>query len=190
MDVTPPNARKGYIYASWSKSDMNSVQKVHPLRDKIRTLKSIAYSMEDDLGLGAFVITEFIKGKTLDKSRKENSKKPKSGLQSNIDEKLQEIVYRQVANFFLDLAEHKFDRIGSLSFDDGGILYQDDHRSGGHQLVEQERLHLDDADEVEQICPELKRIKILREVDANGKAHLVEKNHITLRMLFDAHCWI
>jgi hypothetical protein len=34
---------------------------------KIRTPKLIAYGMEDDLGLGPFVITEFIKGKTLDK---------------------------------------------------------------------------------------------------------------------------
>jgi hypothetical protein len=29
-------------------------------------------------------------------------------------------VYRQVANILLELAEHKFDRIGSLSFEDGG----------------------------------------------------------------------
>jgi hypothetical protein len=39
---------------------------------KIRTPKLIAYGMEDDLGLGPFVITEFIKGKTLDKLWKEN----------------------------------------------------------------------------------------------------------------------
>jgi hypothetical protein len=86
----------------------------------IRTPKLIAYGMEDDLGLGPFVITEFIKGKTLDKLWKENPKEPRSGLRSDIDEKVQEIVYRQVANILLELAEHKFDRIGSLSFDDRG----------------------------------------------------------------------
>jgi len=86
----------------------------------IRTPKLIAYGMEDDLGLGPFVITEFIKGKTLDKLWKENPKEPRSGLRSDIDEKVQEIVYRQVANILLELAEHKFGRIGSLSFDDGG----------------------------------------------------------------------
>ncbi|PVH71816.1 hypothetical protein DL98DRAFT_520862 [Cadophora sp. DSE1049] len=58
--------------------------------------------------------------KTLDKLWKENPKEPRSGLRSDIDEKVQEIVYRQVANILLELAEHKFDRIGSLSFDDGG----------------------------------------------------------------------
>lgn len=29
-------------------------------------------------------------------------------------------MYRQVANILLELADHKFDRIGSLSFDDSG----------------------------------------------------------------------
>ncbi|KAG9235339.1 hypothetical protein BJ875DRAFT_399272 [Amylocarpus encephaloides] len=86
---------------------------------KIRTPNLIAYGMEDDLGLGPFAITELIKGKTLDKLWKENSKEPRSGLRSDIDEKVQEIVYRQVANILLELSEHRFDRIGSLSFDDG-----------------------------------------------------------------------
>lgn len=52
------------------------------------------------------------------------------------------------------------------------------------QLVEQGKLALDDCDQIEQICPELKNIKILKSVDANGKPELVEKkNRITLRML-------
>ncbi|KAH8765893.1 hypothetical protein F5882DRAFT_474452 [Hyaloscypha sp. PMI_1271] len=72
----------------------------------IRAPKLIAYGMEDDLGLDPFVITEFIKGKTLDKLWKENPKEPRSGLRSDIDEKVQEIVYRQVANILLELAEH------------------------------------------------------------------------------------
>lgn len=52
------------------------------------------------------------------------------------------------------------------------------------QLVEQGKLSLDDADMIERIAPELKRIRILKSVDENGKAELVEKkNRITLRML-------
>lgn len=86
----------------------------------IRTPELIAYSMEDDLGLGPFVITEFIKGKTLDTLWKENPNEPRSGLRSNIDEKVQDIVYRQVANILLELVNHNFDRIGSLSFENGG----------------------------------------------------------------------
>ncbi|KAG4437463.1 hypothetical protein IFR05_007068 [Cadophora sp. M221] len=38
----------------------------------------------------------------------------------DIDKEVQEIVYRQAANILLELAEHKFDRIGPLSFDDSG----------------------------------------------------------------------
>ena len=52
------------------------------------------------------------------------------------------------------------------------------------QLVERGSLNLDDADQVEKLCPELKAMKILKGVDENGKAELVEKkNRITLRML-------
>jgi aminoglycoside phosphotransferase (APT) family kinase protein len=89
-------------------------------KTQIRIPKLIAYGMEDDLGLGPFIITEFIRGKSLDKLWKENPKEPRSRLRLDIDEKDQETVYRQVANILLELAVHKFDRIGSLSLDDGG----------------------------------------------------------------------
>ncbi len=52
------------------------------------------------------------------------------------------------------------------------------------QLVEQGKLSLDDADLVEKICPELKDMKILKDVDAKGKPTFVDKkNRITLKML-------
>lgn len=52
------------------------------------------------------------------------------------------------------------------------------------QLVEQGKLALDDADLVEKLCPELKDVQILKDVDAKGKPTLVEKkNRITLKML-------
>lgn len=52
------------------------------------------------------------------------------------------------------------------------------------QLVEQGKLALDDADQVEEICPELKTIRILEKVDESGKGYFVDKkNRITLRML-------
>ena len=57
------------------------------------------------------------------------------------------------------------------------------------QLVEQGKLSLDDADMLEKILPELKDMKILKSVDENGKAELVEKkNRITLRMLLSHTC--
>ena len=52
------------------------------------------------------------------------------------------------------------------------------------QLVEKGKLDLDSSDQAEQLCPELKTMKILKNVDENGKAELVEKkNRITIRML-------
>lgn len=52
------------------------------------------------------------------------------------------------------------------------------------QLVEQGKLALDDPDLVEKICPELKEIKILKDVDAHGKPTFVDKKtRITLKML-------
>lgn len=52
------------------------------------------------------------------------------------------------------------------------------------QLVENGTLALDDADQVERICPELISIRILKGVDDLGKPELVDKKtRITLRML-------
>ncbi|KAL8941232.1 MAG: hypothetical protein Q9216_002365 [Gyalolechia sp. 2 TL-2023] len=52
------------------------------------------------------------------------------------------------------------------------------------QLVEQGQLRLDDADHLEEICPELKKIRILKNVDEYGKPELIDKkNRMTLRML-------
>lgn len=53
------------------------------------------------------------------------------------------------------------------------------------QLVEQGRLGLDDADQLETVAPELRDIKVL-ERTATGDFRLVEKkNRITLRMLLN-----
>ncbi|KAH7121538.1 beta-lactamase/transpeptidase-like protein [Dactylonectria macrodidyma] len=53
------------------------------------------------------------------------------------------------------------------------------------QLVEQGLLQLDDADQVESICPELRDVKVLTRT-AEGKFELVDKiRRITLRMLLN-----
>lgn len=52
------------------------------------------------------------------------------------------------------------------------------------QLVEQGKLRLDDADQVEKLCPELKKPKILRGFDEYRNPILEpKKTGITLRML-------
>ncbi|KAI4133525.1 MAG: hypothetical protein LQ341_006155 [Variospora aurantia] len=52
------------------------------------------------------------------------------------------------------------------------------------QLCEQGKLSLDDPDKVNEGGPELKTIRILRQVDEHGKPELVDKtNRITLKML-------
>ncbi|KAL8741907.1 MAG: hypothetical protein Q9184_008328, partial [Pyrenodesmia sp. 2 TL-2023] len=43
------------------------------------------------------------------------------------------------------------------------------------QLCEQGQLNLDDADKVEELCPELKSVRILKNVDESGKLELVDK---------------
>lgn len=78
----------------------------------------IAWGTSDDnsLGLGAFIIMEFIEGESLGKILEE-CPEPEHGsiLKSSIDENDLEIVYRQVANILLQLSEHDFSQIGSLS---------------------------------------------------------------------------
>lgn len=57
------------------------------------------------------------------------------------------------------------------------------------QLVENGTLALDDADQVEELCPELKSVQILTSVDDTGKAHFIDKQtRITLRMLMTHTC--
>jgi CubicO group peptidase (beta-lactamase class C family) len=52
------------------------------------------------------------------------------------------------------------------------------------QLVEQGKLSLDDADQAETLCPQLKAAKVLKGFDENDKPILVpKKTGITLRML-------
>lgn len=52
------------------------------------------------------------------------------------------------------------------------------------QLVEQGKADLDSADQLEKVVPEMKEVKIIEGVDADGKPKLKEKkNKITLRML-------
>ncbi|KAL8885862.1 MAG: hypothetical protein Q9215_006336 [Flavoplaca cf. flavocitrina] len=52
------------------------------------------------------------------------------------------------------------------------------------QLCEQGKISLDDADRLEEVCPELRKIRILKSVDEYGKTEMVDKaNRITLRRL-------
>lgn len=52
------------------------------------------------------------------------------------------------------------------------------------QLCEQGKISLDDADKIEELCPELKEIRILKSVNEQGKPELIDKKtRITLRML-------
>lgn len=53
------------------------------------------------------------------------------------------------------------------------------------QLVEQGRLHLDDAQQIEQLSPELRDVKVLEQTP-DGEYRLIEKERkITLRMLLN-----
>ena len=52
------------------------------------------------------------------------------------------------------------------------------------QLCEQGKISLDDVDRLEEVCPELRKTRILKSVDEYGNTEMLDKaNRITLRML-------
>ncbi|KAL4807438.1 hypothetical protein BDV18DRAFT_167968 [Aspergillus unguis] len=73
-------------------------------------------SHENPLGLGAFIIMEFIEGEPLDMILRQGTGPEDShSLRQDISDEELEIVYRQMANILLELSAHDFSRIGSLS---------------------------------------------------------------------------
>lgn len=106
------------------------------LRNEVATLKYIkektdipvptviAYGMADDnpTGLGPFLITNFIQGTQLSEMLKSDSVDEQGDkvLSNDIPDSTLEVVYQQIALVILQLANHDFDRIGSLSLDDDG----------------------------------------------------------------------
>lgn len=78
----------------------------------------IAWGISEDnsLGLGAFIIMEFVEGEPLGEIL-EMHPRPESGqiLKTDIHDTDLDIIYRQIANIFLELSKHDFPQIGSLS---------------------------------------------------------------------------
>lgn len=84
----------------------------------------IAYGMADDnpTGLGPFLITTFVEGTPLGEMLKADYPDEQGDkiLRSDIPDSTLEVVYRQIADVILQLSEHDFDQIGSLSLDSNG----------------------------------------------------------------------
>jgi hypothetical protein len=67
------------------------------------------------LGLGPFIMMDFINGVSLSDILKDpNAEKPTRLMREDISDSTIEILYRQMANFLLQLFKLDFDRIGSL----------------------------------------------------------------------------
>lgn len=68
------------------------------------------------VGLGAFIIMEFIEGQSLGELWEMNPP-PESGqiLKADISDRDLDIIYRQMVNIMLELSEHEFSHIGALS---------------------------------------------------------------------------
>ncbi|KAL4920049.1 kinase-like domain-containing protein [Aspergillus aurantiobrunneus] len=77
----------------------------------------IAWGVSDEnpLGLGPFMIMEFIEGQPLDMIFGERAPDDAHVLRPGISDDEFRIVYRQIANILLELSAHNFPRIGSLS---------------------------------------------------------------------------
>ncbi|KAK6008412.1 hypothetical protein QM012_000315 [Aureobasidium pullulans] len=83
----------------------------------------IAYgsaSENHDSEIGPFVISEWVDGKSLN-SMLEELPRPEWGpvLRDDIDDDIFYKIYIQIAEILLELASHRFDKIGSLSIQDG-----------------------------------------------------------------------
>ncbi|KAL4956341.1 hypothetical protein BDW69DRAFT_203338 [Aspergillus filifer] len=76
-------------------------------------------SHENPLGLGAFIIMTFIEAVYLDTVLRQGrpGEEEDHTLRSDISDKELETIYRQIANFLLDLSVHDLPRIGSLVVD-------------------------------------------------------------------------
>lgn len=67
------------------------------------------------LGLGPFIMMDFISGVSLsDLLQDPNAERPSRVMRGDISDSDIEVIYRQLANFFLQLSKLDFDQIGSL----------------------------------------------------------------------------
>lgn len=73
------------------------------------------YAASNPLGLGPFIIMDFIDGVSLSDLLKDpNAERPSRVVREDISDGELEFIYRQMANFLLQLFQIDFDRIGSL----------------------------------------------------------------------------
>ncbi|KAJ5477831.1 hypothetical protein N7530_003340 [Penicillium desertorum] len=66
------------------------------------------------LGLGPFIMMDFINGVSLSSLLQDPAEKPTRVIKADISDSDIEVIYRQLANFLLQLFKLDFDRIGSL----------------------------------------------------------------------------
>jgi len=71
-------------------------------------------SSDNPLGLGSFIIMEFIEGEPLDRILRQGTGPQERILRSDISDRQLETIYRQIANILLELSAHDFLEIGSL----------------------------------------------------------------------------
>jgi aminoglycoside phosphotransferase (APT) family kinase protein len=90
-------------------------------KTKIPVPALVAYGMgcDNHLGLGPFIITEFVKGRPLSEVLQVNPPDPSGKiLRPDIEDSTLDVVYRQIADILIELSRHDFDKIGSLTLDD------------------------------------------------------------------------
>lgn len=71
-------------------------------------------SADNPLGLGPYIIMEYIDGQPLDEIIRQQTEDGYT-LRSDIDDQELEIIFRQIANIYLELSSHDFPHIGALS---------------------------------------------------------------------------
>lgn len=69
-------------------------------------------------GLDPFIIMEFVDGERLDEALYQDNK-----IKPGIDQSVVDYIYRQMAQIYLELFEHDFDQIGSISTQSDGLSW-------------------------------------------------------------------
>ena len=81
----------------------------------VPTVRAWGPAASNSLGLGPFIMMDFINGVSLNSLLKDPSaKQPSRVIRDDISDSDIEVIYRQLANFLLQLFKLDFDRIGSL----------------------------------------------------------------------------
>ncbi|KAI8963431.1 hypothetical protein F5Y11DRAFT_153002 [Daldinia sp. FL1419] len=121
--------RVGHVCSDYADEKVAmEVEVLHLIRDNttipVPDVKAWGSADRNPLGLGPFIIEDFIEGVSLGALLKDPATPHSRRLRSDVRESVIESIYRQVANFLLQLFHLDFERLGSLPTTKTGFRWQ------------------------------------------------------------------